>query len=488
MAGPGPPMLLLVCCCVYTPCYTDDRRRDTFGGTPQGGRQERELGAEEVVIGTRGESASFSAGPFEDYCEWTFLGKDKSALKGKDVIYSDGHTCPDQVFDHYRERVKPTCNGSFLLKNILSTDAGFYRLDCDGQPTGYYYLRVVDPVCNVSIARLPSENGVLLYCNSTGSGASIAWTRDGWSLPESHLLTDNHTLSIPRGVACGCYRCGVWCGVLGQQYATINLTAPDPSSLIYCPLMIEILVAGGVYAAAFVVQCIPTARQMLGKAKKVPGDFMEVQQSTINSETTLMTHRATYCATVQIALKLCHWVIVVLSSLCYLTPDSWQDWKSIDLTPVGTVLVISLLAEIVLFVIERMHFFKKKERRRKKLRYVCSVIPWVNALLQHICVILGAAFSLTDCFNLRCMHVSAMSWECAVPIVIVPFVVLLVGAILCILYKRCTAFKNRPTQDVNKEDTGEDLKLPCLEPETPPTHGVNEEDTGEHPHSLGNDD
>ncbi|XP_078535173.1 uncharacterized protein LOC144821899 [Lissotriton helveticus] len=211
-------LLVVLCCCVYTPCYTDDRRGDTSRGAPQGA---------ELVLGTRGESTSFCAGPFKDYCEWSFLGQDKSAPQGKDVVYSDGRTCPDQVFDHYRDRVKPTCSGAFLLQNTLSEDAGFYRLQCDEQPTRYYHLRVVDPVCNVSITHLPSENGVLLYCNSTGSGSSIAWTRDGSSLPESHLLTDNHTLSIPRDVACGCYQCSVVCGVLGQRNATINLSSPD---------------------------------------------------------------------------------------------------------------------------------------------------------------------------------------------------------------------------------------------------------------------
>ncbi|XP_078534857.1 uncharacterized protein LOC144821551 isoform X5 [Lissotriton helveticus] len=133
MAGPL-VLLLLACCCLYTPCYTDDRRGDTSRGAPQGA---------EVVLGTRGESASFPAGPFKDYCEWSFLGQDKSAPQGKDVIYSDGRTCPDQVFDHYRGRVKPTCSGAFLLQHVLSGDAGFYRLQCDEQPTRYYHLRVV---------------------------------------------------------------------------------------------------------------------------------------------------------------------------------------------------------------------------------------------------------------------------------------------------------------------------------------------------------
>ncbi|XP_078534853.1 uncharacterized protein LOC144821551 isoform X2 [Lissotriton helveticus] len=474
MAGPL-VLLLLACCCLYTPCYTDDRRGDTSRGAPQGA---------EVVLGTRGESASFPAGPFKDYCEWSFLGQDKSAPQGKDVIYSDGRTCPDQVFDHYRGRVKPTCSGAFLLQHVLSGDAGFYRLQCDEQPTRYYHLRVVDPVCNVSFVRLHSENGVLLCCNSTGSGGAIAWTRDGSSLPESHLLTENHTLSIPRGVACGCYQCSVVCGVLGQLNATINLTSPDASSLIYCPLMIEILAVEGVYAAAFGVQCILTVGKILGKAKAVSGDPMEVQQNTINSETTSRTQGATYCAAVQIALKLWHWVVMFLSSLCYWTQESRRDWKSIDLTPVGTVLALSLLVEIGLFIINRMKFFKAEVRRRKKLRNVCSVIPWGNALLQHIFVILGAAYSLTVCFNLRCMHVKVMSWGYALPIVFVPFGVLLVGAIL---YKRCTAYSKAsclepeapPGQGVNKEDSGEDLKAPCLGLEGPPTHGVNMEDTGE---------
>ncbi|XP_069061944.1 uncharacterized protein [Pleurodeles waltl] len=368
MAVPG--MLLLLGCCVYI-----------SRGAPDG--------AEQVVNGTRGQSAFFSVGPYKDFCEWSFFGKEKTNKKGEDVIFSDGKTCPDHVYNQYRDRVEPTCNGSFLLKNIRFEDAGFYRSVCDGQPAGYYYLHVVDPVCNVSIARIPSDNGVLLYCNSTGSGVSIAWARDGRRLPESHKLTDSHTLSIPRGVACGCYQCSVLCGVLGQQYATINLTSPDYSSLIYCPLMIEILVVEGVYTAAFFVSCV----------------------------------------LLQIPLIVCHWVLVFLSSLCFLNQEFRQDWKSVDLTPVGTVLAISLSFEVLLFIITRPDSSKTKVTRQRKQTSVCSVILWVNALLQHILVILGAAYSLADCLNLRCMDLSSMFWAHSVSIVVGPFVVVLIGAI-----------------------------------------------------------
>ncbi|XP_078534850.1 uncharacterized protein LOC144821549 [Lissotriton helveticus] len=169
------------------------------------------------ITATMGESVLFPKIPFAATSEWVFLGAQRTNTAGKDLMYY--HHDP-QIFKAYKGRIQPY-NGTFLLMNVSRQDEGWYCQTRDLQYMSYHYIRVLDPVCNVSIVATQTDNYVFFHCRFTGKADTVVWSH---KVPASQLLSGNHSLQIPSAEALGYVQCSVMCGERGWQHAVYNIT------------------------------------------------------------------------------------------------------------------------------------------------------------------------------------------------------------------------------------------------------------------------
>ncbi|XP_069075669.1 uncharacterized protein [Pleurodeles waltl] len=181
----------------------------------------RGFGLDQNITTSVGESVLFPKIPFKEISEWVFLGAQRTNAVGKDLMFY--HPGP-HVFKAYEGRIQPY-NGTFLLLNVSRQDEGWYCQTQDLQHLSYHYIRVLDPVCNISIVATQSENGVFLHSYITGKAVSVVWYHNENNVPASQLMPGNLSLQIPRREAVGYIECRVMCGDRGWQHTAYNFTS-----------------------------------------------------------------------------------------------------------------------------------------------------------------------------------------------------------------------------------------------------------------------
>ncbi|XP_077155460.1 uncharacterized protein LOC143817877 isoform X2 [Ranitomeya variabilis] len=178
---------------------------------------------EEQITKVTGSSVTFRAGGDVQPSEITWLKNEIKIVdleEGKEPDFYGFYNIKDRVDLNLMEKI-------FILQDLTPEDSGLYKavLLVDGQFRNLFFsLRVLDPVCKVSVQTMTVRHNVTLSCSSDGARPSKYEWRN-----ITHRVSDQQNLTVSMGKEPQT----LWCVVsneVSRSNATITVPGrgPDP--------------------------------------------------------------------------------------------------------------------------------------------------------------------------------------------------------------------------------------------------------------------
>ncbi|XP_069616532.1 uncharacterized protein [Ranitomeya imitator] len=150
---------------------------------------------EEQMTKVTGSSVTFRAGGDVQPSEITWL-KDETKIvdleEGKEPDFYGFYNIKDRVDANLTEK-------TFILRDVTPEDSGLYKavLLVNGRITDLFFsLRVLDPVCKVSVQNTNVGNNVTLNCSCSSDGARPSQYK--WQ-NVTHRVSDQQNLTVSMG-------------------------------------------------------------------------------------------------------------------------------------------------------------------------------------------------------------------------------------------------------------------------------------------------